>query len=74
MTLLWSIVPTELVFANFSEPLPTWVEVQQEGVTMLVTLGTNGMAKVERLISPNPQDYLRPEWQPGTLIHLSKQP
>ncbi|RIV29338.1 hypothetical protein D2Q93_00365 [Alicyclobacillaceae bacterium I2511] len=70
MSLLWSIVPTELVYTNFYEQPPTLVEVQRGGVTMLVSPEQNGMAKMERLISPNPQDYLRKEWQPGTLIHL----
>lgn len=70
MSLMWTIVPAECVFAGLEERLPEMKEIRRGHVTMLVTPEGVGMGRVQRLISPNPQDYLKPEWQPGALVPL----
>lgn len=71
MSLLWSIVPTADVFATDT---PNNYLVRQlpsaEGSLVLSDAGA-GMGKVERIISTNPYHYLRPEWQPGSLVRLA---
>jgi len=68
--LLWSVVDASVVFDTGEVP-STQREVAVAGVRMLVTPQENGMARVDRLISPNALDYLKPEWQPGSLVALS---
>ncbi len=58
----WSIRPFADVMAGF-EPAELQ-EVQVGSATMLIS-SVNGTQRIERLISPRPNDYLRPEWQPG---------
>ncbi|MCL6547903.1 MAG: YlzJ-like family protein [Alicyclobacillus sp.] len=71
MSVLWTIAPVDLVFAGVLENAgASWQEVRMGEVTMLVSPAGDGMGRVERLISPNPQDYLRPEWQPGQFVPL----
>ncbi|MCL6445527.1 MAG: YlzJ-like family protein [Alicyclobacillus sp.] len=70
MMLLWTIVPVDAVMDDPSAPSPEYQEITREGVTMLVTPMENGYGRLERLVSPRPQDYLRPEWQPGAMIPL----
>jgi hypothetical protein len=69
MSIIWSIVPTDVLFAApDGTPASELQELQIGQATMVVSPAPNGMAKIERLISPNPRDYLRKEWQPGALI------
>jgi hypothetical protein len=68
MTILWSVQPMDIVFANAYGPVPTYKEISVEGATMVVEPLGGGVARIERLISGNPQHYLRPEWQPGSHI------
>lgn len=73
MSLLWTIVPMEKVFADMSQAAdPPLREISREGITMLVRAGNEGTGTIERIISPNPQDYLKPQWQPGAVVQLGK--
>jgi hypothetical protein len=69
MSILWSIIPTDILFASNGKADEVELQELQLGhATMVVSPAQFGMAKIERLISPNPRDYLKPEWQPGALI------
>lgn len=70
MTLMWTIVPVNHIFDSFEDKRPSYQEIQYQGVTMLVTPIENGMGTVVRLISPNPQDYLNPAFQPGSTVPM----
>jgi hypothetical protein len=70
MTILWSIQPVEFLFANPDGRIPAYREIRVEGATMVVEPLGDGMARIERLISGNPQHYLRSDWQPGSRIRL----
>ncbi len=70
--MIWSIVPSEFIFQNLYEP-PTQGKKETlhvGGVVMVVEVTGFGQAKIERLISPNAGDYLKPEWMPGQVIRL----
>jgi hypothetical protein len=66
MTLFWSVRPFEQVMAASQESLQL-EEIRLQDVTVLVSnFGEN--VRIERLISPNPNDYLNTSWQPGTVV------
>lgn len=46
------------------------IEVSKDGITFMVELMNGGQGKINRIISSNAQDYLRPEWQPGSLMQI----
>jgi len=68
MSLFWSVIPIEEIFSfdSKSDAPTAWYTVG--GVTMSLADAGEGMAKIERIISSNPTDYLRAQWQPGQLI------
>lgn len=67
MTLFWSIRPFEQVMEGVEE-VAQFEEMTVRGITMLVSpLGDN--VRVERIISPNPRDYLNTSLQPGTVVN-----
>lgn len=70
MSLFWSVIPTDVVF-NGEGPQPTR-EQAVNGVTMMVSDTGSGFGRIERVLSTNPMDYLRPEWQPGQLVPLRR--
>ena len=70
MSWLWTIVPVEQVLENREETSPRFREIEYDGITMMVEPMADGMGRVERLLSGNPADFLRPELQPGSLVPL----
>ena len=71
MSLLWSIVPTDSIFATETKDISLLRSVPAAEATMILSDVGGGMGKIERLLSTNPNDYLRPEWQPGCLVRLA---
>lgn len=66
--IIYSVMPMELIFRNEEEMNYQTVEMQWGGVTMLVQpIGVNE-ARIIRLISPDPQDYLNPSYAPGQKV------
>lgn len=69
--LLYTIIPMETIFESETD---NWegshneIEMVQGRASLLVQSLPGGKYKVTRIISTDPQDYLRPEWQPGTII------
>ena len=70
--ILWSVVPAECVFDGFAEPerQPRLEYVEWRGVTMQVEPVGAGRYRIHRLLSPRPEDYLKPEWAPGAWLDL----
>ncbi|KUO96994.1 YlzJ-like family protein [Ferroacidibacillus organovorans] len=68
--ILWSIVSAEEVYEGFgaAQHVKPLTSISHKGVTMLVEPLGPGSAKIHRLISPNAADYLKAEWQPGSVI------
>lgn len=64
---LYTPVAFEDIFAISPDPLSLserWVR----GRLCLVRLGPDGMARLERLVSTDPNDYLDPDFQPNTVL------
>ena len=64
---LYTIYPPEVVLQSAEESKLSYFSVDFEGRTFILEL-VDGQARLVRLISTNPNDYLRPEWQPGTKV------
>jgi hypothetical protein len=74
MTILWTAVAIDQVLADRDSEIAPTKEIQYMGVTMMVTPLDNGYGRIERLISPNPQHYLKAEFQPGVTVPMYSNP
>jgi hypothetical protein len=70
MTILWTAAAIHQVLADKDSEIAPTKEIQYMGVTMLVTPLEDGFGRIERLISPNPQHFLRAEFQPGMRVPM----
>ena len=68
--IFYTPVPVESVFEGYDQMKLNYQEVQIGHLTMVVEQISEAESRVIRLISPNPQDYLNPQYQPGTMIKL----
>lgn len=70
----WTIYPADYLVDQFSPKMKLHLEeVTIDGLQVQVFINDNGDAQVFRVISSNPQDYLRPDLQPGMLLTLGIQ-
>jgi hypothetical protein len=77
--MFYTIVPIEYIFGE-EEPEPDdppknndndeEIEIKRGSVSLMVRPHLPGQYKINRIISTNPHDYLRPDWQPGTIMNL----
>jgi hypothetical protein len=67
MTILWTVMPAEEVFAEAQKP-PLYKEVVIGGVLMQVEDISPAESRVVRIISTRPEDYLNASIQPGALV------
>ncbi|NLY56244.1 MAG: hypothetical protein GX058_07025 [Firmicutes bacterium] len=67
--MLWTIIPEEIVFEGIDEEYIVTKEIVYQGVLMKVRPcpEADGVV-IERLISSDPQVFLRQDLQPGTII------
>lgn len=72
--MLYTIIPLEAIFDPETETSSgestAEVEIKQGPVSLLAQPLPGGQYKINRIISTDPQDYLRPEWQPGSIMSL----
>lgn len=64
---LYTIYPPEVVLQAAEESKPGYFTVDFEGRTFVLEL-VDGQARLVRLLSMDPSDYLNPLWQPGTKV------
>lgn len=67
---LYTVMPYEKVFEGFAEHSPEYLEMEVNGLAMQVEMVSARQAKIVRLFSPIPSDYLNPAYAPGSLIEL----
>lgn len=65
--ILWSIIPPELILQDIDSP-PNFEEIQCNNIKMLVEKISPTQCKVSRLLTTDPQDYLDPQIQPGSIL------
>ena len=64
---LWSIVPEEIVLGSVTPP-PAYEEIECSGMKCLVEKTGPTQCRVVRLLTTDPSEYLRTEFQPGTIL------
>lgn len=67
--ILYTPLPLELVLEGFDQPRE-YREIKIDGVTMVVEKINDHQSRIVRLISTNPNDFLSPKYQPGSIISL----
>jgi hypothetical protein len=66
---IYSIMPMEVIFAGMEQQTYNFIEVVVGGIPMQVERVGVNQAKVVRLLSCRPEDYLNPAYAPGTMIY-----
>ncbi|MDR7865529.1 MAG: YlzJ-like family protein [Sporomusaceae bacterium] len=67
MSVLWTVLPMELVLDGF-EKGSVYEEAEVAGAKVMVERVAPFASRIVRLLSTAPDDYLRPELQPGTML------
>lgn len=67
--IMYSIVPVEQIFEGFDNEQEPLEEISIDGILMQVQPISSRQAKIVRIISPDPQDFLNPSYAPGKMIH-----
>jgi hypothetical protein len=65
----WTLLPDELVFSSPQDQPSPIREITINGVPMQVRMENHSL-RIVRLLSPDPQHYLDPRFQPGNEISL----
>ena len=66
--ILWTPLPLEQVLEESHQASPAIEEVLIEGKRLQVESLDGHRARVVRLLSLDPADYLDPRWQPGQVV------
>ncbi|MBD0380296.1 YlzJ-like family protein [Paenibacillus sedimenti] len=69
--ILYSVIPMEDVFQGMDSFAPNYMEISHQGVMMQVEPISGFQARIVRLLSCNPQDYLKEQYTPGSVIAYS---
>lgn len=67
---MWTIIPPEVIWEGIEEKSKDLLQLEWLGVQMLVEPLQFAQGKIVRLLSTEPNDFLRPELQPGSIIDL----
>jgi hypothetical protein len=67
----YSVVPMEDIFQGMDTYVPNYIEISHLGVMMQIEPISGSQARIVRLYSCNPQDYLNTKYAPGTVIGYS---
>jgi len=67
--ILYTPLPLEQVLEGWNR-VAAGIEVEAGGARLLVEPYGPGLARVLRLVSTDPRDYLRPEFSPGAVLRL----
>lgn len=69
--IIYSVMPMEVIMNNMDDMEYHYSETEVDGVKMLVEhVPSSVEARIIRLLSPNPQDYLNPSYSPGQKIYF----
>ncbi len=68
--IMYSTVPIEVIFENYDKIKLNYRELQLGHITMIVEQVSDSEGRIIRLISPDAQDYLMPQYQPGSIVQF----
>ena len=70
MSIIYTPMPLELVLEGIDKEGPQYQEIEVAGTKLMVEQTGMAHGRIIRLLSTNPADYLRPEYQPGTELQF----
>ncbi|EGL81924.1 hypothetical protein CathTA2_2580 [Caldalkalibacillus thermarum TA2.A1] len=68
--IIYTSMPLELVYEGYEQFQPRYEEIDYNGVKMVIEPSGPFKAKIVRLISADPQDYLNPNYSPGSMLYF----
>ncbi|WP_083248315.1 YlzJ-like family protein [Desulfuribacillus stibiiarsenatis] len=68
--IIYTPLPIESVLQSSEEVQPTYIEIEYEGRLVQLETIDNYQAKIVRLVSSNPNDYLNNTYMPGKIIYF----
>lgn len=68
--ILYTPVPIESVLNQNEDTTYEYFELDYHGVTLVMEPIDSYQAKIVRLISSNPNDYLNPSYTPGNILRF----
>ncbi|EGO62113.1 YlzJ-like family protein [Acetonema longum] len=69
MSVLWTVMPIETVVASAADPeIPVLEELEYQGIRLQVSKVSAAEYQVVRILTTNPEDYLRSDLQPGSIL------
>ena len=68
--IIYTPLPIEQVLEGNSDFSPDYKEIEKDGCILLIEPISFSEGRIVRLISSNPQEYLKPTLQPGEIIKL----
>lgn len=68
--IMYSTIPIETIFENYDKMKLNYRELQFGHISMIVEQTSESEGKIIRLISPVAQDYLLPQYQPGSIVQF----
>ena len=71
--ILHTVFPLEQVLEEPHNEKFNFIEMKYAGMTIIVQPFNSTSGKLIRLISVNPNDYLNPQYQPGTIVYFTPQ-
>jgi hypothetical protein len=69
----YSVIPMEVIFEGYDSFSPAYIDIQQDGFMMQIEPLSGYQARIVRLYSCNPQDYLNDNYAPGTIVSYRPQ-
>ena len=69
----YSVIPMEVIFDGFDSFAPQYLDIEQDGLMMQIEPLSGYQARIVRLYSCNPQDYLNEQYAPGSIISYRPQ-
>ncbi|WP_261132944.1 YlzJ-like family protein [Bacillus sp. Marseille-Q3570] len=69
--ILYTSMPNELVFNTANEDYEKHAMIEMNGVSMMVEHLDGNQCRIVNLLSTDPNHYLNPNFQPGTILKKS---
>lgn len=70
--IIWSIIPDKLLLETEPPPI-AYQEIQFRGTKVLIESLENEQARIARIISTDPADFLRMDLQPGVVLQRKQE-
>lgn len=67
---LYTIVPDEIIFPHHHDKIAQMIEMKVNGVHVMVEHEGGSSFRIDRIVSTNPEDYMKANVQPGEVVNV----